>query len=71
MALIFFEQFHIHEYFQRIEDTVTNKFIPAISEGHTVKLMSLLTRFGGLAIPLIKNIATIRLYRLKDVSQRN
>ena len=49
----------IHDYFQPIEDTIANKFIPAISGGCIVndverELISLPTRYGSLAIPVIK-----------------
>ena len=51
----------IHEYFRPIEDTIANKFIPAISGGCFVndverKLISLTIRYGGLTIPIIKDI---------------
>ena len=56
---------NIHEYFQPIEDTIANKFIPAISGGCFVndvehKLISLPTRYGRLPIPIIKDIAKMK-----------
>ena len=52
----------IDEYFQLIEDTIANKFIPAIPGGRFVndierKPISLPTRYRGLAIPMIKDMA--------------
>ena len=52
----------IHEHFQPIKDTIANKFIPAILGGRIVnnverKLISLPTRYRGLAIAVIKDIA--------------
>ena len=56
---------NIHEYFQPIEDTIANKFIPAISGGCFVndvehKLISLPTRYGRLPIAIIKDIAKMK-----------
>ena len=52
----------ISEFLYPLEETVRNKFIPAITGGHICsnneqKLLSLPTRYGGLAIPLFYELA--------------
>ena len=47
-----------------LEDTLRNRFIPAISGGHICndterKFLSLPTRFGGLAIPIFYEQGTV------------
>ena len=64
----------IHEYSQPIKDTIANKFIPAISGGHFVndvegKLISLPTRYGGLAIPIIKDIAKMEYANSRRITE--
>ena len=64
----------IDEYFQLIEDTIANKFIPAISGGSFVndverKLISLPTRYGGLAMPIIKDIAKMEYANSRRITE--
>ena len=64
----------IHEYFQPIEDTIANKFITVISGGHFVndverKLISLSTRYRGLAIPIIKDIAKMEYVNSRRITE--
>ena len=64
----------IHDYFQPIEDTIANKFIPAISGGRTVndverELISLPTRYGGLAKPIIKDIARMEYANSRRITE--
>ena len=64
----------IHEYFQPIEDTLANKFKPAISGGRFVndverKLISLPTRYGGLAMPIIKDIAKMEYANSRRITE--
>ena len=64
----------IHEYFQPIEDTLANKFKPAISGGRFVndverKLISLPTRHGGLAIPIIKDVAKMEYANSRRITE--
>ena len=64
----------IDEYFQLIEDTIANKFIPAISGGSFVndverKLISLPTRYGGLAIPIIKDVAKMEYANSRRITE--
>jgi len=55
---------NIHDQFQQIEDTITNKFLPAITGGYVMNdiersLVSLPTRFGGLGISRVSDIAEL------------
>ena len=64
----------IHDYFQPIEDTIANKFIPAISGARIVndvkhELISLLTRYGGLAIPIMKDIAKMEYANSRRITE--
>ena len=52
----------ISQFLYPLEETVRSKFIPAISGGHLCsnnerQLLSLPTRYGGLAIPLFYELA--------------
>ena len=64
----------IHDYFQPIEDTIANKFIPAVSGGRIVndverELISLPTRYGGLAKPIIKDIARMEYANSRRITE--
>ena len=64
----------IHDYFQPIEDTIANKFIPAISGSHIVndverELISLPTRYGGLAISITKDIAKMEYANSRRITE--
>jgi len=52
----------IKHHLQQIDEMLTNNFIPAITDGHILSerdrlLLSLPTRYGGLAIPIFQDIA--------------
>ena len=52
----------ISQFLYPLEETVRNKFIPAITGGHICcnneqRLLSLPTRYGGLAIPIFYELA--------------
>ena len=64
----------IHDYFQPIEDTIANKFTPAISGSHIAndverELISLPTRYGGLAIPITKDIAKMEYANSRRITE--
>ena len=64
----------IHDYFQPIEDTIANKFIPAISGGRSVndverELIFLPTRYEGLAKPIIKDIARMEYANSRRITE--
>ena len=64
----------IHEYFQPIKDTIANKLIPAILGGRIVndverKLISLPTKYRGLAIPVIKDIAKMEYLNSRRITE--